>query len=32
MRRTHVLTEFEDGIGSAPAERFAEADPEEPAP
>ncbi|MGW1911688.1 hypothetical protein ACWCQS_13360 [Streptomyces sp. NPDC002076] len=30
-RRTHVLTEFEDGISSAPAERFAEADPEEPA-
>ncbi|KUN01249.1 hypothetical protein AQI95_32820 [Streptomyces yokosukanensis] len=30
-RRTHVLTEFEDGIGAALAERFAEHDPEEPA-
>ncbi|MEV6115273.1 hypothetical protein AB0L59_22865 [Streptomyces sp. NPDC052109] len=28
-RRTHVLTEFEDGIMSALAERFAEHDPEE---
>ncbi|WP_369386866.1 TetR family transcriptional regulator [Streptomyces sp. CG1] len=29
-RRTHVLTDFEDGIGTALAERFAEHEPEEP--
>ncbi|OLZ62517.1 hypothetical protein AV521_41830 [Streptomyces sp. IMTB 2501] len=30
-RRTHVLTDFEDGISDALAERFAAHDPEEPA-
>ncbi|MFI2200205.1 TetR/AcrR family transcriptional regulator [Streptomyces sp. NPDC020192] len=29
-RRTHVLTDFEDGIAAALAERFAGLDPEEP--